>query len=685
MSEDRLIKNLIINKLTKEQYKTLEEKAVDELYFVTDEEHFTAEEIDELLSTKQNILIAGEGLEILEDGTINNTKVSAEWGNIQGDLSTQTDLQELVETKVDKVEGKSLVDNTEIERLSSVVNYDDTQLNSNIEQLGETVSVITSDINTLKENKQDKLVAGNGIKIEDNVISSTNSGGGTVVGNAEWGSIEGNISAQEDLQNLLNTKGEKLEYKNSTLSLLNSKDEVLNSVTITSGGGSGSVAIDNATLNYNDSNELQVVGNVTVNNIFKNEWIGTLEEYNRDLESGLITADTECRILDDEEEGFDVLLTATVDKKGLVKPDGETIIIDEDGTISAKAGSVEIDIATTETTGIVKPDGTTITITEDGTISAIGGGSSTVIETDNKTITLNSEDKIQVVGSYAVNSQFKNEFVGTRAEYEQALTEGLITEDTVCTITDDTQDVVVPVANIENLGVVKPDGKTISVDDNGTISANIPDVDTSNLANIDLSNITDLGLQNVLSTLANVAKTGSYNDLTDKPTIPDEYTLPTASTDVLGGVKVDGSTISITDGVISAVVSGGGNWEHYKKDADNWYLKNTDTGFIIQCLSWSGNLAGEKTTTSTFYGTSTTYEASTTKTLLTPFKKHYVYFQAFGITKSYAYEDSTIGTIYEGAQATLSNLSTVKIYIKHNNPASANSKAYDIKFMTFGY
>ena len=36
------------------------------------------------------------------------------------------------------------------------------------------------------------------------------------------------------------------------------------------------------------------------------------------------------------------------------------------------------------------------------------------------------------------------------------------------------------------------------------------------------------------------------------------YVLPTASTDTLGGVKIDGSTITITDGVISAVGGGGG-------------------------------------------------------------------------------------------------------------------------------
>lgn len=36
------------------------------------------------------------------------------------------------------------------------------------------------------------------------------------------------------------------------------------------------------------------------------------------------------------------------------------------------------------------------------------------------------------------------------------------------------------------------------------------------------------------------------------------YTLPTATSSVLGGVKVDGTSITITDGVISAIGGGGG-------------------------------------------------------------------------------------------------------------------------------
>ncbi len=54
-------------------------------------------------------------------------------------------------------------------------------------------------------------------------------------------------------------------------------------------------------------------------------------------------------------------------------------------------------------------------------------------------------------------------------------------------------------------------------------------------------------------TFATVATTGAYSDLTGTPAA---YSLPTASTTILGGVKVDGTSITISSGVISA--SGGG-------------------------------------------------------------------------------------------------------------------------------
>jgi hypothetical protein len=50
--------------------------------------------------------------------------------------------------------------------------------------------------------------------------------------------------------------------------------------------------------------------------------------------------------------------------------------------------------------------------------------------------------------------------------------------------------------------------------------------------------------------------TSGLAEILNKPTIPPAYTLPIASTSVLGGVKVDGSTINIVNGVISAVSGG---------------------------------------------------------------------------------------------------------------------------------
>ena len=57
----------------------------------------------------------------------------------------------------------------------------------------------------------------------------------------------------------------------------------------------------------------------------------------------------------------------------------------------------------------------------------------------------------------------------------------------------------------------------------------------------------------------------SLAEYAKKSEIPAPYTLPTASTSILGGVKVDGNTITIADGVISSV--GSAEPDAYIKDA----------------------------------------------------------------------------------------------------------------------
>ncbi|MEF2912290.1 MAG: hypothetical protein U0O09_08775 [Phascolarctobacterium sp.] len=96
-----------------------------------------------------------------------------------------------------------------------------------------------------------------------------------------------------------------------------------------------------------------------------------------------------------------------------------------------------------------------------------------------------------------------------------------------------------PTASSSTLGGVKI-GSGLTINTNGVVSA---DVTASTLTAY--AKTTDLSA---------VATSGSYNDLSNKPTIPSAYTLPNATSSTLGGVKV-GSNISVSDGTISVTKS----------------------------------------------------------------------------------------------------------------------------------
>ena len=76
--------------------------------------------------------------------------------------------------------------------------------------------------------------------------------------------------------------------------------------------------------------------------------------------------------------------------------------------------------------------------------------------------------------------------------------------------------------------------------------------------------------------IATVATSGSYNDLSDKPTIPSAYTLPTASSTVMGGVKI-GSNISVTSGTISITKSNVTSALGYTPPASDTVYNNATT------------------------------------------------------------------------------------------------------------
>lgn len=93
------------------------------------------------------------------------------------------------------------------------------------------------------------------------------------------------------------------------------------------------------------------------------------------------------------------------------------------------------------------------------------------------------------------------------------------------------------------------DGKTPVKGVDYFTTAEIQQIENEAAAKVDLSNYAKT------ADLSTVATSGSYNDLSGKPSIPEPYELPVASTTALGGVKV-GSGLSITNGVLSA--TGGG-------------------------------------------------------------------------------------------------------------------------------
>lgn len=110
-------------------------------------------------------------------------------------------------------------------------------------------------------------------------------------------------------------------------------------------------------------------------------------------------------------------------------------------------------------------------------------------------------------------------------------------------------------------------------------------------------------------TLTTTGSSGVATFISNTLNVPNyTYTLPTASTSVLGGVKVDGTTITITGGVISATSGGSGDVTGPASSTDKAIARfNSTTGKVIQnsavtITDTTGVIAG--TQGITFTGTS---------------------------------------------------------------------------------
>ena len=161
--------------------------------------------------------------------------------------------------------------------------------------------------------------------------------------------------------------------------------------------------------------------------------------------------------------GIDIPI-ATTAAAGIVKPDGTTILIKADGTLSAAIQ--EVNVATAAAAGIVKPDGTTITIKADGTISAK--------QTESAGIATTSEAGLVKPDGDTVTIQADGTLSAKQADTATANKLGLVKPDgsTVTIKADGTISAKqAGLATAAAAGLVKPDGTSIKLAADGTISA----------------------------------------------------------------------------------------------------------------------------------------------------------------------------------------------------------------------
>jgi len=239
---------------------------------------------------------------------------------------------------------------------------------------------------------------------------------------------------------------------------------------------------------------------------------------------------------------------------------------------SGTLGSARLPIATTGAIGGVKIDGTSITIT-DGVISAVAAvGAAAAGQLTGSTLAANvTNSSLTSVGTLT-NLTVTNTIIGSITGSAGSVTAGNI----VGTI----QSSNLPKASTSNLGAVRVDGTTVTIDADGIISstgggggAGSGTVNTGTAGNLtyyasSTTAVSPLTALNWNSGTTTLALTGTFSATTLSGSLAASNLtgtiaaarLPTATTGALGAVKVDGSTITIDgNGVISSTASGGGS------------------------------------------------------------------------------------------------------------------------------
>ena len=270
-----------------------------------------------------------------------------------------------------------------------------------------------------------------------------------------------------------------------------------------------------------------------------------------------------------------VLPTATTSVLGGVKVDGSSVTINGAGVITANYTTYTLPTATTTVLGGVKIDGSTITINGSGVISSASAyvlptATTTVlggVKVDGSTITINGSGVIAATGAGAVvykgtwnassNTPTLANGTGT-AGWQYAVSVSGTTNFGAGAITFTVGDLVlysgtvwqqITAGGIAAAGTLT--GTTLA---SNVVTSSLTTVGT--LANLTVTNTITGSVSGNAGTVTSI----SANTLTSGQvttalgfTPGTAYSLPTATTSVLGGVKIDGSTITISGaGVITA-------------------------------------------------------------------------------------------------------------------------------------
>lgn len=493
-----------------------------------------------VISATNTTYTAGEGISIV-DNVISNTQKSGEWGNIEGDIANQTDLIDLIDTKID-IEATAR-ENNDLS-LQNGINTLNDDLTAEISNRGTADGILQGNIDTLSGTVSDNYttldgkIGDNKTAIDNHIADKTNP---HEVTKSQVGL--GNVDNTSDLNKPISTATQNaLDGKVPTSRTVNSKaltsditltasdvDALPDTTTINdlttaeqqsalnSGANStniGQIAtntqaiLTEATNRQNADNNLQsqIDALVVASDVF--DIVGTYAEL-QTYDISTVPVNDIIKVLVDSThnnaatyyrcvENDNVKSWSYIGAEGayFTKSEADGRFVEQTTTINGQALSNNITLTASDVGAL--PDSTTIgngtlTIQKNGTTIDTFGANDTGNTTVNITVPTDTGD------------------LTNNAGYIKDINRTDVTTALGYTPYDSTN----PDGYTDNVGTVTSVNNT-QPDTNGNVTISIPAAQVNSDWNA------SSGVAQILNkpTLSTVATSGSYNDLSDKPTIP---------------------------------------------------------------------------------------------------------------------------------------------------------------------